>query len=87
VTNIADLERYLNTVQKQIDRTLLVAADVPTDCARAALEDLAFMGLNAASLFPGLDGVCRMMKHEMSFRRPIAHPVTTPSGGIPSRSL
>ena len=82
VTNIADLERYLTLLQKKARQTLLVAADVPVDCARTALADLAFMGLTAASMFPGLDGVCRMMKHEMSFKRPVERPTTTPRGGI-----
>ncbi|KQP12032.1 FRG domain-containing protein [Pseudorhodoferax sp. Leaf265] len=70
VTNVADLERYLCVLEKAQGTRILVAADVPVECARSALEDLAFMGLNAATMFPGLDGVCRMMKHEMSFRRP-----------------
>jgi hypothetical protein len=26
------------------------------------------MGLSGATMFPGLDGVCRMMKHEMVYK-------------------
>lgn len=29
------------------------------------------MGLTANTLFPGLDGACRMMKHNMLMERPI----------------
>lgn len=80
VTNIADVERYLCVLQKQKGRTALIAADVPVECARIALEDLAFMGLTAATMFPGLDGVCRMMKHEMSFKRPALRAFSKPEG-------
>lgn len=34
------------------------------------------MGLNAANLFPGLDGVERMLKHAMAFRSFRSTPVT-----------
>lgn len=78
VSNIADIERYLCSMQKKSEKTILIAADVPIECARLALEDLAFMGLTAATMFPGLDGVCRMMRHEMSFKRPVARSIAKP---------
>jgi hypothetical protein len=34
----------------------------------SALEDLSYMGLTAATMFPGLDGVSKMMRHQMSFK-------------------
>jgi hypothetical protein len=61
----------------------LVAADVPVECASEALEDLAFMGLTAASLYPGLDGVCRMMRHAMLFKRGAVLLPGKSSGGVP----
>lgn len=66
-TNISDIETAICNWQYLRSRRYLVAADVPVSCAQEALEDLAFMGLTAATLFPGLDGVCRMMKHQMMF--------------------
>lgn len=69
VTNVADVERYICSMEQGADTTFLIAADVPIECASEALEDLAFMGLSAATMFPGLDGVCRMIKHAMSFKR------------------
>jgi hypothetical protein len=69
VTNVADLEHYLCLMQRARGRNDLIAADVPIACAGEALQDLKFMGLTASTMFPGLDGVCRMMRHEMSFRR------------------
>ena len=79
VTNVAELERFLCSMEKNSGRKILAAADVPVDCASEALEDLKFMGLTAASLFPGLDGVGQMLRHQMSFKRK-AEPVP----GMPS---
>lgn len=69
VTNVANLENFLCTMQRAQGRNHLIAADVPVTCAAEALKDLKFMGLTASTMFPGLDGVCRMMRHEMSFGR------------------
>lgn len=72
VTNIADLEGFLC---RTYPKGTLIAADIPASCAIEALEDLAFMGLSAATMFPGLDGLCRNLKHQMLFKR--ALPPTT----------
>lgn len=82
VTNIADVERWFCVGQKNSPRPVLLAADVPVDCAAGALEDLAFMGLTAATMFPGLDGVSRMMRHEMSFKHSVARTVSKPEGTV-----
>lgn len=74
VTNVLELETHLIKAQAHIGEQFLFAADVPISCASEALEDLQFMGLSAAALFPGLDGVCRMMRHQMTFRRPQIKP-------------
>lgn len=81
VTNIADFERFICTVEQDSSRKLLIAADVPIACASEALEDLQYMGLTAATLFPGLDGVCRMIKHEMAFKRRPLPIAGKPMGG------
>lgn len=79
VTNVADVEHYLCSIEKNTGEKIIIAADVPIACVSEALEDLQFMGLTAATMFPGLDGVCKMMRHEMSFkRRPL------PNAGKPS---
>jgi len=69
VTNIASLEHLLRYLEGQMNERVMYAADVPAKFASEALEDLAFMGLTAANMFPGLDGVGRMMRHEMLFSR------------------
>ncbi|WP_086925206.1 FRG domain-containing protein [Variovorax sp. JS1663] len=81
VTNVADVERYLCIAQKKNSpKPILAAADVPVTCAPTALEDLAFMGLTAATMFPGLDGVSRMLRHEMAFKRPVPRVLSKPGG-------
>ncbi len=65
VTNIANLERFIKFYEHERNEEFLLAADVPISCAPDALGDLAFMGLTAATMFPGLDGVGRMIRHSM----------------------
>jgi len=84
VTNVADVESFLRTIEKKNEYKVIIAADVPISCASEALEDLAFMGLTAATMFPGLDGVCRMMRHSMAFKRQTVSTVKSPALGKPS---
>jgi hypothetical protein len=65
VTNAANVEHELLEAGVREGLEYLVAADVPIKFAPEALKDLAYMGLTAATMFPGLDGVCRMMRHSM----------------------
>lgn len=67
VTNIVDLERNISNFESQNSEKKLYAIDVPISVASEALEDLAFMGVTAASMFPGLDGICRKLRHQMTF--------------------
>lgn len=69
VTNVAEAEDYIRHLETVTESRFLFAADLPVSLASLALEDLAYMGLTAATMFPGLDGVCRMMRHAMSFTR------------------
>ena len=64
VTNISDIESYLITKQDN-QHSLIVAVDISIDCIAEALKDLQYMGITAATLFPGIDGVCKMLKHQM----------------------
>lgn len=70
VTNVSDLEEHLLEGEKKFALKFLYAADVPISFAAEALEELQFLGLSAASLFPGLDGVSRMLRYQMSFTKP-----------------
>ncbi|BDB29513.1 FRG domain-containing protein (plasmid) [Cupriavidus sp. P-10] len=93
MTNIGDLESYLLQMQSVPNgfvqgKTLLVAADIPRSVAPQALKDLALMGVTAATMFPGLEGACRMLKQQMLIQERLAPPVlpTIPGAGIPSLS-
>jgi hypothetical protein len=75
VTNVVDLELYVSELEVEIGEKLLHAIDVPISAASEALEDLAFMGVTAAAMFPGLDGICRKLRHQMAFvGKPIREP-------------
>lgn len=89
VTNIEEIEEALCFWQVALPRPYLIAADIPINCAREALEDLAYMGLTAATLFPGLDGVCRMLKHQMMFANlvPVVGSDKPASDSVTSNSL
>lgn len=69
-TNVVDLEGFICEADKENGRQDIFAVDLPISCAYEALKDLTFMGLTAATMFPGLDGIGRMMRHEMSFNPP-----------------
>jgi hypothetical protein len=69
VTNVANPQNLIRSLEMNSGKTFLIAADIPVSSAAEGLEDLFFMGLSAATMFPGLDGVCRMLRHSMLFKR------------------
>lgn len=70
VTNVVHFEDYVTDIERIHQKPLLEAVDIPVRFSSEALRDLAYMGLTAANLFPGLDGAGRMLKHEMSYDAP-----------------
>jgi hypothetical protein len=83
VTNIADVEAWIRQMEVDLNARYLYAADVPASCAREALEDLSFMGLTAATMFPGLDGVCKTIRHAMTFKAPPIPAASAPTEDTP----
>lgn len=69
VTNVVDVESQLLAAGIRDQRSYLVAADVPIEMAHEALQDLAYMGLTASTMFPGIDGLCRTLRYEMLPRK------------------
>jgi FRG domain len=65
VTNLDDIEDYLAFVERETQMTLLTAYDLSIKLRSEAMEDLERMGITAASLFPGLEGVCRSQKERL----------------------
>lgn len=64
-SNVADIEGWIRTLEKQLDKSFLTIIDLPTSERHMAIRDLAYMGVTAASLFPGLDGACRALKERV----------------------
>lgn len=67
-TNIADLERYISDLEGDGDNSheemepLLTAFDIPWSERPNVMKDLRMMGITAAALFPGMDGICQELK-------------------------
>ena len=63
-TNVADVAawiRYMGGENKKYLKTF----DIPNSFRRDAMRDLAFMGVTAAAMFPGLDGLCRGVRERL----------------------
>jgi hypothetical protein len=65
VTNVAALESYICALQRSRGVVYLEAVDIPLHCAKDAMQDLEFMGLTAATMYHGLDGIGRMFQHSI----------------------
>lgn len=61
-TNIAQPEFWLRLAEAKFETELLRVVDLSRALRDEAIDDLAYMGISAASLFPGLDGVCRALR-------------------------
>lgn len=79
VTNHINMEHVIRQSEIASGRQQLFAADLPVNLAVEVLQDLKYMGISGATLFPGLDGVTRMLKHEMAFGHPAFDVITKPS--------
>jgi hypothetical protein len=62
ITNLDDIESYLEHVSRDRGHDYLQVVDLPFNDRRAVMEQLKLMGITAASLFPGLDGACEELR-------------------------
>ncbi|MFN3400189.1 MAG: FRG domain-containing protein, partial [Ferrovibrio sp.] len=62
VTNMDDIEWFVSHMEKHHRRKYLEAIDLPLSERPAVMRDLARMGITAAALFPGLDGICEEVR-------------------------
>lgn len=69
VTNLGNIESFIHLMEEKFDEVYLHAADVPIACMKDALEDLSYMGVTAATMFPGLDGLGKMIRNRMLFSK------------------
>ena len=63
-TNIDDIESYIKMKEEERKTKYLYAYDIPISEKNEAIKELEFMGITAASLFPGLDGACESFKEK-----------------------
>jgi hypothetical protein len=61
VTNAEDIESYIGSMGRA-DRKYLQVIDLPVEQRTEVLRELSMMGINAGSLFPGLDGACTQLR-------------------------
>ena len=62
LTNLADIEAYVLDREHETGIQYLKAIDIPAKERDEAMSELRFMGITAASMFPGIDGVCEELR-------------------------
>ncbi|MCX5804694.1 MAG: FRG domain-containing protein [Proteobacteria bacterium] len=65
VTNIDDIESYIREKEIQKESSYLTAIDIPASERNSVMQELAYMGITAGSMFPGLDGACEELREKM----------------------
>lgn len=58
VTNIDEIQGYIRFREEQTGQDFIRAVDLPWSERRTVVRELNYMGITAASMFPGLDGAC-----------------------------
>lgn len=65
VTNVDDIERYIQSEEQRLGQTFLEAIDLPVNERPMVMKELGLMGVTAGSLFPGIDGTCEELRERM----------------------
>ncbi|WP_293701992.1 MULTISPECIES: FRG domain-containing protein [unclassified Sphingopyxis] len=65
VSNVADIEAFIQMRGGEDGATYLSACDIDPSFAPQIMRELELMGMTYGSLFPGLDGICRDMKDRL----------------------
>jgi FRG domain len=65
LTNVDNIESYIANREQEKNKTYLEAIDLPSTSRAEVMKDLDMMGITAASLFPGIDGVCKYQKERL----------------------
>ena len=61
VTNVDDIEAFIKLAEVGKGIQYLEAIDLPKRERRRVMNELAYMGITAGSLFPGFDGACEQL--------------------------
>jgi FRG domain len=65
ITNIDDIERYVCLREDDGKCRYLWAIDIPQTERPKVIQELAYMGITAGSMFPGLEGACEELREKM----------------------
>jgi hypothetical protein len=65
-SNVDDIESWISTSEaaQRPQCKYLTVIDIPYSEREKGMKDLAYMGMTAATLFPGVEGLCRATKEE-----------------------
>jgi len=63
-SNVDDVEQHIQQHEVRSNKKFLVAYDIPWSERDKIMEELAFMGVTAGALFPGLDGACEELREK-----------------------
>jgi hypothetical protein len=64
-SNISNIEAFIKHHEKRNGKKYLTVYDIPYKDRNNAMRDLEIMGITAASLFVGLDGICSALKEKL----------------------
>ncbi len=64
VTNVPDVELYLDNIKNTTGKTFLYYALLPIKERRVIMNELNLMGINSATMFPDFDGMCMSLKEK-----------------------
>ena len=64
-TNVVNVEDFIGTYESYDKVSILTRIDIHADEREAAEQELAFMGITPAALFPGFDGICKSLRAKL----------------------
>jgi hypothetical protein len=64
-SNISNIESYIRYREAEDKINYLTTVDINIEDRNKVMKDLEIMGITAATLFPGLDGVCQALKERL----------------------
>ncbi len=64
ISNVDDIEAYILSKEKETNNRYLYAIDIQAKDRNTAMNELAFMGITAGAMFPGLDGICEELREK-----------------------
>lgn len=65
LSNVDDIESHIGDLESLKGSTYLRAYDLPKNLRAEVMQDLERMGITAASLFPGMDGICKFQRERL----------------------